>query len=99
MHQSHRVDTNRSLVRTIARVKVRRVVIIVEHRNHDPEESADFGHMPSIISRKPAQELSNPIQPLINLLHVRREAEPHVRVEAAVVAGDDGDVVVLEQGG
>src|SRR4051794_24383218 len=43
------------------------------------------------------QELPDPVDPLIDLLHARREAQADVRVEAAVVAGDDGDVVLLEQ--
>src|SRR5690242_5908661 len=45
------------------------------------------------------QELPDPVDPLVDLLHARGEAEPHVRVEAAVVAGDHGDVVLLEEGG
>src|SRR4051812_32072820 len=45
------------------------------------------------------QELRNPIDPLVDLLHARREAEAHVGVEAAVVAGNDGDVALLEEGG
>src|SRR5687768_6088493 len=45
------------------------------------------------------QELADAVEALVDLLHARGEAEPHVRVEAAVVAGDDSDVRVFEQGG
>src|SRR5688572_28333330 len=45
------------------------------------------------------EELPDAVEALVDLLHAGREAQPHVRVEAAVVAGDNGDVGVLEQRG
>ena len=44
------------------------------------------------------QKRLDSIDPFIDLLHAGREAQSNVRVEAAVVAGDDGDVVLFEQG-
>ena len=46
-----------------------------------------------------SQELCDPIDPLVDLLHARREAQANVVVEAAVVARHDRDVVLLEQRG
>src|SRR5436305_783141 len=45
------------------------------------------------------QELADAIDPLVDLLHAGGEAQADVGVEPAVVAGDDGNVVLLEQRG
>src|SRR2546429_632568 len=47
--------------------------------------------------RELLEELADAIESLVDLLHAGGEAEPHVRVEPAVVPGDDRDVVLLEQ--
>src|SRR5262245_24952897 len=44
------------------------------------------------------QKLPNPVNSLVNLLHAGGEAQAYVRVESAVIPGDDGDVVLLQQG-
>src|SRR4051812_31766949 len=45
------------------------------------------------------QELLDPIDPLVDLLHARREAQADVGVEPAVVAGNHRDVALFQQRG
>ena len=38
------MDSDGRLVVTVGRVEVRRIVILVEHTDHDPQEAADLGY-------------------------------------------------------
>ena len=39
------MDVDGNLVFAILRMEVRRAVIVVQHIDHDPKESRDFGHV------------------------------------------------------
>jgi hypothetical protein len=44
VHRFQRVDPGPRLAACVASVEVRGVVVVEEHRNHDPEEAADRRH-------------------------------------------------------
>src|SRR5439155_10575158 len=52
---------------------------------------------PSHVLSQLLQKLADAIDALVDLLHAGGEAETNVGFEAAVVAGDDRDVVLLQQ--
>jgi hypothetical protein len=43
------------------------------------------------------EKLRDAIDPLIDLLHARREAQPHMRLETAVIAGHHGNMRLFQQ--
>ena len=84
-------------------VSIRRKDIqLVQHVEFDttvrrgPQHRAELSHVvrrAAHVSSQLLQERRDAVDSFVDLLHARREAQADVGFEAAVVAGDDGDVV------